>query len=123
MAYPYGNFSPFNAPAPFMGQGYPQPMQMAAQPQTGGNAGYMCRPVTSRAEVEATQIPFDGSTVYFVDTSNGKIYAKTFDFNTGSAPIVTYTREVEKKVQYATIDDLKALRDEILGNGGASNEQ
>lgn len=123
MAYPYGNYSPFNAPAPFMGQGYSPAMTMPTQAQTAGNNGFLCRPVTSRAEVEAAQIPFDGSTSYFIDTSNGKIYAKTFDFNTGSAPIVTYTREVEKKVQYATLEDLKALRDEILGNGGAVNEQ
>ena len=123
MAYPYGNYSPFNAPSPFMWQGYPQSTQMPAQPATSQNSGYVCRPVTSKAEVEAAQIPFDGSTSYFVDTSSGKIYAKAFDFNTGCAPIVTYTREVEKKVQYATVEDLKALRDEILGNGGTSNEQ
>ena len=62
-----------------------------------------CIPVTSKAEVEGFQIPFDGSTTYFTDTSNG------------TAPIVTYIRESDGPVpQYATIDDLNALRDELL---------
>ena len=55
----------------------------------------------------------DGSTVYFVDTSSGNLYAKTFDFNTGKAPVVSYVRENIKPVQYATVDDLNALRSEI----------
>ena len=75
-----------------------------------------CIPVTSRAEVDGFQIPFDGSTTYFADTSNGKIYTKTFNFNNGTAPIVTYIRESDVPVpRYATIEDLDALREEILG--------
>ena len=74
-----------------------------------------CIPVTSKAEVEGFQIPFDGSTTYFTDTSNGKIYTKTFNFNNGTAPIVTYIRESDGPVpQYATIDDLNALREELM---------
>lgn len=91
-------------------QSAPQ-MQMASNP----TPILRCIPVTSKAEVEGFQIPFDGSTTYFTDTSNGKIYAKTFNFNNGTAPIVTYIRESDVPVpQYATIDDLNALREELL---------
>lgn len=86
---------------------YPQQPVLQANPTV--------RLVTSREEVAAAQIPFDGSTAYFADTSNGKIYTKTFDFNTGTAPIVTYTREQEVRVQYATVEDLNRLRDELMG--------
>ncbi len=115
MNYPYGNFGAFNAPQTFLPQGggnyTPTPQQMPVSvPQAAGNS---VRLVTSREEVTAAQIPFDGSTAYFSDTSNGKIYTKTFDFNTGTAPVVTYVREQEVKVQYATLDDINALRAEI----------
>lgn len=90
----------------------PAPQMPQAVPQL---QGYPCRPVTSREEVVAAQIPFDGSTSYFVDTANGKIYAKTFNFQDGTAPVVTYVREqVPPAVQYATVDDLKALREELM---------
>jgi len=102
-------------------QGYPQvtPSISAAQPlntpQQVPQQGFICRPVTSRAEAEVFQIPFDGSTTYFVDTANGKIYAKTFNLNTGAAPIVTFVPEAAAPaVQYATIDDLNALREELI---------
>lgn len=86
--------------------------QRQEYPQT---AGLSCRPVTSREEAVAAQIPFDGSTTYFVDTSNRKIYAKTFDFGTGTAPLVVYSREQEPPpVVYATMEDLNRFRDEIL---------
>lgn len=108
-AYP----TPAARPADIV-QGY-SPLQNVSPAQAGSQAqGFVCRPVTSKAEAVAAQIPFDGSTSYFVDTSNGNIYAKTFNFQDGTAPIVTYVREVEQTVQYATIDDLNALRDELL---------
>lgn len=82
---------------------YTQPQQQSTTPAV--------RLVTSKEEVIGQQIPFDGSTSYFVDTSNGKIYAKAFDPNTGTAPIVTYVKEVETPVHYATIEDLNSLAD------------
>lgn len=77
--------------------------------------GFVCRPVAAKIEAETAQIPFDGSTTYFVDTGSGKIYAKTFDFNTGTAPLVTYVREQPEadKPRYATVDELQAFRDEL----------
>lgn len=115
MAFPFQYYTPpvsqFNAP-----QGaqafYPMQAQPTQQPSAGG---LVCRAVTSRAEAEVFQIPFDGSTTYFVDTSSGNIYAKAFDLNTGTAPLVTYTRESASPVRYATIADLQALRDELTG--------
>ena len=115
MAFTYPNYGIYGGAGAFPNQGasfYQPPMQTPpAQPQAANQPSV--RLVTTREEVVSAQIPFDGSTSYFVDTSNGKIYSKTFDFSTGSAPIVTYVREQESKVQYATIDDLNALREEL----------
>ena len=71
------------------------------------------RLVASKAEVVAAQIPFDSNEYYFKDTSNGKIYVKAFNPMDGTAPIVTYSREAEVQVQYATLEDIKALKAEI----------
>ena len=112
----FGPQQPFGAQMNISPQMPVQPPQSAAMQQTGAGAqsGFVCRPVTSRAEVDAFQIPFDGSTTYFVDTSNGKIYAKTFNFSNGTAPVVTYIRETDAPMpQYATIEDLNALREEL----------
>lgn len=110
----YGGFNPMNT---FMPQMPVQGPQNVSGVQSVNNAApaLRCIPVTSQSQADTFQIPFDGSTTYFVDTSNGKIYAKTFDFNTGSAPLVTYVRETVVPVtQYTTIDDLNALREELM---------
>lgn len=106
----------------YNGYGYNQYMpqmvqpQMTQQVQQNAQNGFLCRPVTSRAEAEVFQIPFDGSTTYFVDTANGKIYSKTFNFANGTAPLVTYIQEAAVPApKYATLDDLNALRIELLG--------
>lgn len=108
----------------YNGYGYSQYMPQMVQPQqapfpaqpSNAQTGFMCRPVTSKAEAEVFQIPFDGSTTYFVDTANGKIYSKTFNFANGTAPLVTYIQETAVPVpKYATMDDLNALRNELLG--------
>ena len=112
MAWNYTGFgySPYTQQMP------PAQMPQAQQYPAQSNNGFMCRPVTSRAEAEVFQIPFDGSTTYFVDTANGKIYSKTFNFANGTAPLVTYIQEAAVPVpKYATIDDLNALRAELLG--------
>lgn len=113
MPYPYTTYGGYAPVGMFQNQ-QPAPMYQppVAPPAPSANTPTV-RFVTTKEEVVSAQIPFDGSTSYYVDTSNGKIYAKTFDFNTGTAPIVTYVREQEVKVQYATIDDLNALREEL----------
>lgn len=117
MAWNPGYYGGYNPGQTYMPQMPVQAPQSASLPQVANNApgGFICRPVTSRAEAEVFQIPFDGSTTYFVDTANGKIYSKTFNFANGTAPLVTYIQEAAVPVpQYATMDDLNALRDEIL---------
>lgn len=126
MAYSYPAYGGYNAAGAFHAQPMsfyqPIPQTPPAQPQAANQPSFSVRLVTTREEVVSAQIPFDGSTSYFVDTSNGKIYAKTFDFNTGTAPIVTYVREQEMKVQYATIDDLNALREELKIKKGVKKD-
>lgn len=95
-----------------------QQPSFGVQPQYQQPAvGFKCVPVSCKAEAEVYQIPFDGSTTYFVDKTSGAIYAKTFNFSDGTAPIVTYIRETEKSVKYATIEDLNALRAELMQKG------
>lgn len=119
----YNPFNPwgYNPMQTYMPQTTPQmplqsPQSIPAQQTINNPTPVMrCVPVTSRAEVDGFQIPFDGSTTYFADTSNGKIYAKTFNFSNGTAPVITYIRETDVPApQYATMDDLKALREEFL---------
>lgn len=107
----------------YMPQQYPQRQQeyrpmmpIMTQPVVPQSNGFNCLPVTSKAEAEVCQIPFDGTTTYFVDTANGKIYAKTFNANTGAAPLVTFSRDAEVVVQppqYVTMEDFNALKEEI----------
>lgn len=94
---------------------YPQRQEyrpmMASQP-TGLNCIY----VTSKAEVDATPTPVDGSTVVFRDIVNDKFYTKAFNMNTGTASVGTYGREadvVAVSPQYVTIEDFNALKEEI----------
>jgi len=114
MAYGYTNYPNYMPPYQPVYTGnapmQPQMTQQASQPAPGP----VMRLVASKAEVVAAQIPFDGGEYYFKDTSNGKIYVKAFNPMDGTAPIVTYSREVEQAIQYATLDDLKALRDELM---------
>lgn len=116
MAYPY-NFPSYGAFPVYNPPNFNPAAPVSPQTPTGGvtsPSGFSCRPVTSKAEAEVFQIPFDGSTTYFVDTANGKIYSKTFNFSDGTAPLVTYVREsVLPPVQYAPLDAMDALRGEI----------
>lgn len=96
----FGGFQPpqINAnPAPT----YLPPMQHNPIQATPAalRQGFMCIPVTCREQVVATQIPFDGSTTFFVDTAAGMIYAKAFDPNTGMAPIQEYVRVEDTQAQ------------------------
>ena len=95
----------------YMGQVMQRPLQ---PPQQNGQSGFLCRPVTSKAEAEVAQIPFDGTTAWFYDTSADVMYAKTFNFADGTAPVLTYTREVPAPpVQYATVAQLNAVLEEL----------
>lgn len=82
------------------------------------------RSVYSEAEARAAQIPTDGSTIVFFDQSNGKIYTKQFSFENGSFLFATYTQQAEQApVQYATLDDLEKLREELTRKKGKKDEE
>lgn len=69
-----------------------QPMQPAQSMQTGQPVQAVL--VTSRAEVEAAQIPFDPTVVsVFVDQAHSAIYVKRFNQMTGGADLDVYTRQ------------------------------
>lgn len=91
-------------------QQQPIQTQPTAQTQTPGFSG---RYVTSKEEVVAAQIPFDGSASYFVNTSNGEIYSKAYNFSTGSAPVETYVKQVqqvqEQPIQSVNIPDYSPI--------------
>lgn len=100
MAFGYSpGFNGFQAPQTGFGTA-PTYLQNPVQaPTAAPRQGFMCIPVTCREQVVATQIPFDGSTTFFVDTAAGMIYAKAFDPNTGMAPIQEYVRVEHTQVQ------------------------
>ena len=105
----YTPYSPYGYNA--YQQPHPAPRPVPMTPQQG----FAMRPVTSREEVVVAQIPFDGSTSWFYDTACDKVYSKTYDFNTGSAPVITWQREqTAPVVRYATLEDLQKLRDELM---------
>ena len=102
--YQMGQFAPQMRSIPQIGN-FPmqaQNVQQAVpQPQ---QPGFSLRQVTSKLEAESAQIPFAAD----------RLYSKTFDFNTGTAPLVAYVREQAAPViQYATVEDIQQLRQEI----------
>lgn len=78
-------------------QGYPQPY---AQPIQQKNA-LSSVAVTSIEEAKAQPIALDGTKQLFMDTSNGKIYTKQFNIQTGGADFDTYERVVVQPTEAA----------------------
>ena len=70
--------------------------------------------VTSRAQAEVAQVPFDGQPYFFLDTSSRRLYCKSFDPQTGLCPLLEYAPVVqEQPPQYATIEMLSALSQRV----------
>ena len=97
-----------------------QPMQSAQPAQPGKRVQAML--VTSFAEVEAAQIPFDPDFVpVFVDLAHDLVYIKRFNAQTGGSDTVTYGKIHPPEQEAAPdpvadrIDDL-ARRVEALEN-------
>lgn len=108
----YQSFMPQYQPYQVRQEFMPQPQQSVMSQQA---AGFSIRPVASRAEAEAAQIPFDGSTHFFCDTASGKIYAKTFNALDGTAPLVSFIREeVQPAPRYVTLDEFNAFKEELM---------
>ena len=115
------NFSPYQ-------YGY-NPSYMAQQQYTPNvpNANtFVCRPVTSRLEAEAVQVDFMSAGTVMPDLAHGCVYIKRFNPNTGSSDFLVFTaQQVQEpaQVQYATIQDLNALRDELLNRKETPNAE
>ena len=70
--------------------------------------------VTSRAQAEVAQVPFDGQPYFFLDTSSRRLYCKCFDPQTGLCPLMEYAPVTqEQPPQYATVEQLTALEQRI----------
>lgn len=96
---------------PYYQQIYP------AQTNSVQNPGLVGRMVTSKEEVLGVPVDFTGSPMVYPDFGHGVIYVKQFNPGTGSADIREYRISEEQKQtapSYATTDDLKALRDELI---------
>lgn len=99
------------------GAQYPQ-MQQGPQPgQQPPQSGYICRPVTSREEALGVQVDFLGPGTVMPDLGHGMVYLKRFNPNTGASDLMEFAYQPPKQeappVQYATVEDINALRVEI----------
>ena len=98
---PFGQMMPGSG---FRNPVYPQPTPQQAIQQM------MVTLVTGMAQVEAAQAPFDGTPMFFYDTSANAVYIKQFDASTGTAPVSTYRMEPKAAPpQYATVEMLSDL--------------
>lgn len=120
MAYPaYNPYAPltqyqYQPGANQFAPQYPVAQQMA-QPSPQQEA-YICRPVTSREEAVATPTDFMRP-LLMPDLSHGRIYIKRFNPQTGSSDLFDFAaveQEASKPApQYATVEELNALREEV----------
>lgn len=127
MAWNYG-WNGYNPT--YMPQMPVQASQGVPQTQTVNNppAVFNCRPVTSKEEAQAVQVDFFGPGTLMPDLGHGVVYLKRFNQNTGACDIFEFTAQQTKEpetVRYATIEDLNALRDELMSSRkvGKSNDE
>lgn len=102
---------------------YLQSMQQAMQPQSMQQPGELqARIVASREEAVAAQVLPDGRPFMFYCPSRQEVYMKRFDPQTNIAEFADFGRIQPQQpsqapqtpaVQYATIEDLAALKGEI----------
>lgn len=115
MAYPYTAYSPympaFNPQAPV----YPPVQQNAPQSAQQGLSA-ASRAVSSKEEAIGVAADFSGAVMVFPDVAHNRVYVKRWNYQTGAADFFEYVPAGEEKpvVQYATIDDLNALREEFM---------
>lgn len=107
---------------------YPQQQQRLNYLEQQMSAGLRGRPVASIEEVKAIPIDFDGSTFYFPDASNERIYTKQIGLN-GQAILRMYQLSdipqpqtvdfVSKDEFNKAIEDLKMQ----IKQGGIENDK
>lgn len=96
----YGSYPQIYPQTYYPRQEYMTP-QMSA-PQMPQMQQSVMRIVTSRAEAEVSQIPLDGSSAFFYNTSNGEVYIKALRPD-GTAPLSVYKREQDEgPTEYVT---------------------
>lgn len=122
MNYPYFNpyqFGPQNTQQPRFEQMAPIPPQMqnAPVPQMAQqSAPFLARPVTSREEAVAVQVDFLGPGTLMPDLGHGTVYLKRLNPDTGICDFFTFVLQQPREepvVQWATKEDVEALRAEI----------
>lgn len=132
MAYFNGGFQPGYGQSPGYSQGYPQMsynqqrmdyLQSMQQPQMIQQPGELqARIVTSEEEAVASQVLPNGVPFMFYNPNKDETYIKRVDPQTNIADFKKYGRMQPQQpaqaaqmpaVQYATIDDIDALRGEI----------
>lgn len=123
--YPLNTMPYYGVQQPYMQQSVPNMnvYPSAQQAQTRGVLNVV-RTVYSEPEARAAQIPTDGSTIFFLDQNNGRIYTKQFSFENGSFLFRVYTQQAEQSpIRYATIGDLEKLREELTAGKGKNNDE
>lgn len=86
--YPFANYQQEYGSAGYGQQNYNRGYNYQ-QPQ---QQGFMCRPVSSRAEAEAVPVDFMGAPMYFPDLSADKVYCKRWNAQRGATDFAEYTR-------------------------------
>lgn len=92
----------------YYGQQNPYQYRNYSQPSLSG------RMVTSKEEALGVPADFTNGCTFMPDLSHGRIFAKIFDPNTGSAPMKEFRLvEAEPEQQYATQQDVLQLRNKL----------
>lgn len=103
----YNNYPPMYG---MPGYGFRNPMiQQPAAPQQPSLQQASVTYVTGMGPVDAAQAPFDGTPLFFYDTSADTVYIKQFDSSNGTAPVTIYRTERKVVQQYATVEMLDGL--------------
>lgn len=107
----FGGYRPMGQQTPFPQTAQP-PQQVIPSPAPVQQSTVMM--VTSRAQAEVAQVPFDGQPYFFFDTASRRLYCKSFDPQTGLCPLMEYAPVTqEQPPQYATVEMLTALSQRV----------
>lgn len=107
---------------------YPQQQQRLNYLEQQMSAGLRGRPVASIEEVKAIPIDFDGSTFYFPDTSNERIYTKQIGLN-GQAILRMYQLSdipQPQNVEFVSKDEFNKAIEDLkmqIKQGGIENDK
>ena len=110
---------------------YPQQQQRLNYLEQQMSAGLRGRPVASIEEVKAIPIDFDGSTFYFPDASNERIYTKQIGLN-GQAILRMYQLsdipqpQPQQNVEFVSKDEFNKAIEDLkmqIKQGGIENDK